>query len=650
MAARIMKSLTAAALAAPLMLAACGDSDVAEAPDAEADVAAMAADHPDPASAAPAAAAASQAAMADGEAVYRNFCAACHEDPADDSIPPRAAVAELSPDEIVATLRTGVMRIQGDALTDEQHVAVAEYLTGREVSGGVELSEAAMCAADAPIPAGAEAGWNGWGRTPANTRFADAGITAEDLPNLRLKWAFGIPDATQMRAQPAVYGGRVFFGSQPGMVYSVDAESGCVRWAFQAQGGVRTAISVGPVTDGSGAAVFFTDATATAYSVDAGTGDLRWTAKLDDHAAATGTGAPTLYDGVLYAPVTGVSEESTAAAQNYECCTFRGSITALDAETGETIWKTYTTPPAEPRGTNEAGQQLWGPAGVGVWSAPTIDADRGLLYAATGNAYADPDPGTSDSVIALDLASGDFAWVTQLHSDVWIMGCSAPPPGAPGAGGGAPGPNENCPDMVGPDFDFSASPALTDMPDGRQVLAVTQKSGLAYGLDPAAEGELLWTFRWGRGSGIGGVWGTATDGERAYFAVADVGSDQAGGVHAVDPATGEQIWFAPHQTPLCQPGPGCSSVQSAAVTAIPGAVLSGSADGGMRAYDAETGEVIWTFDANRPFDTVNGVEATGGSFDGPGPVFADGMMVMTSGNGGFVGRPGNVVLAFEVAE
>jgi polyvinyl alcohol dehydrogenase (cytochrome) len=204
--------------------------------------------------------------------------------------------------------------------------------------------------------------------------------------------------------------------------------------------------------------------------------------------------------------------------------------------------------------------------------------------------------------------------------------------------------------MVGPDFDFSASPVLATMPDGRQMIAATQKSGLAYGLDPEDGGKLLWTFRWGKGSGIGGVWGAASDGQRAFFAVADVGSEQAGGVHAVDLLTGEPEWFAPPQDLLCAAGPGCSAVQSAALTAIPGAVFSGGQDGGMRAYDSETGALIWTFDANREFETVNGVAGNGGSFDGPGPVVADGMVFMTSGNGGFVGRPGNVLLAFEPAE
>ncbi len=592
----------------------------------------------------------------EGAEVYETFCAACHETPPDDATPPRASLEQLDPDEIVAALTEGVMRLQGAAMSADQHVAVAEYLTGETVGGGLVMSAEAMCASPAPIPADASAPWNGWGRTPANMRYApDAGIDAASIPDLRLKWAFGIPGATQMRAQPAVFGGRLFFGSQPGNVFSIDAETGCAHWVFAAGGGVRTAINVGPVDveDSSGHAIYFSDATATAYAVDAESGQQIWSAKIDDHPSATGTGAPTLHDGVLYVPMTGVSEESTASNPDYECCTFRGSITALDASTGAVLWKTYMTEEPQPRGTSDAGAPLWGPAGVGIWSAPTIDAQRGLLYAATGNAYADPEPGTSDSVVALDLETGDFVWTSQLLPDVWIMGCSAPPAAlAPPGGAEPPPPNENCPDDVGPDYDFSASPLLVTLADGRQIIAATQKSGMGYGLDPDAAGAVLWQYRWGAGSPVGGVWGAASDGARIYFPVADNFSPEAGGLHAVDALTGEPLWAAPPQPLLCEPAgaPGCTAVQSAAATAVPGAVFSGAQDGGMRAYDAQTGAVIWTFDANREFDTVNGVEATGGSFDGPGPVAANGMLYVTSGNAGFVGRPGNVVLAFEAQD
>ena len=256
---------------------------------------------------------------------------------------------------------------------------------------------------------------------------------------------------------------------------------------------------------------------------------------------------------------------------------------------------------------------------------------------ATGNAYAEPDPGTSDAVIAIDLKTGEPAWVNQLLPDVWIGGCNEEE-------------NPNCPDDIGPDFDFSASPILTSTPSGRELLVVPQKSGLIYALDPNNQGKVVWQYRAGPGSPVGGVWGSAVGDGLAYAAVGGYIFTEGGGIHAVDLETGEQSWYTPPQDLLCAEGPGCSATQSAAVTAIPGAVFSGSADGGMRVYSAESGDVLWVFNANRSFDTINGVEASGASFDGPGPVIAGGMMYMLSGSAGFVGRPGNVLLAFAIQE
>ncbi|MBF8270784.1 MAG: Cytochrome c protein, partial [Gammaproteobacteria bacterium] len=320
---------------------------------------------------------------------------------------------------------------------------------------------------------------------------------------------------------------------------------------------VRTAISAGPITTAnkSGYAVYFADARATAYAVDAGTGRLIWSRKLDTHPSARATGAPTLYEGRLYVPLSGVSEESTAADPKYGCCTFRGSISAVDARTGTVIWKTYMVDEPKPRGKSSTGAQLYGPAGVAIWSAPTIDPQRDLLYAATGNAFADPQPPTSDAIVALSLATGAFQWVNQiLPGDVWIMGCDLQ------SSGGNPkaGENPNCPEKVGPDFDFSASPVLTRLPDGRNMLIITQKSGVGYALDPDQNGQLLWEYRWGMGSPIGGVWGAAVDKQAAYFAVADIVSPTPGGLHAVDLQTGKRLWYTPPEKPLCITGQGCS--------------------------------------------------------------------------------------------
>jgi polyvinyl alcohol dehydrogenase (cytochrome) len=503
--------------------------------------------------------------------------------------------------------------------------------------------EQGLCTATAPLrDAGPQ--WNGWGPGVTNTRFQPAeagGITGADVPRLRLKWAYGLPREQQARGQPAVFGGRLFVGSQAGAVYALDAKTGCTLWQFFPAAGLRSATSVAPYkypNGRDGYAVYFVDAKAHAYALDADSGAQLWTTQVDDHPLVRGTGAVTVYDGKVFVPMTGINEAMGGASPDYSCCTFRGSMTALDAATGKVLWKTYTIPEPKPRGTSSSGKPLYGPAGVGIWNAPTVDAKRGLLYSGTGPAYAGDDPPTTDAVIAFDMKTGAIVWANQFTKDTWLAGCA-----------GQEDKNANCPKSTGPDLDFSASPILTVNSAGRDVIVIPQKSGMVYALDPAERGKTLWSYRAGPGGPVGGVWGSAVEGDRMYVAVGGYRSNPTGGIHAIDVDTGMRIWYAPPQPLLCSPpGAACSATQAAAVTAVPGAVFSGSADGGLRAYDARDGKVIWTFDANRDFDTVNGVPGRGGSFDGPGPVVAGGMMYVLSGDAGFVGRPGNVLLAFAV--
>ncbi len=503
------------------------------------------------------------------------------------------------------------------------------------------------CESTPPLSDSSVHRWNGWGPTVTNTRFQGeeaGGITADDLPSLKLAWAYGLPREQQARGQPAVIGGRLFVGSQAGALYALDAKTGCTHWQFFPEAGVRSATSVGPhrFADGrDGYAVYFVDAQGYVYALDADSGEQLWQTRVENHPSVRGTGALTLHEGRLYVPMTGIGEAMSGADPEYPCCTFRGSLTAVDAATGEVIWKTHTLPEPQRRGTSSAGAPLWGPAGVGIWNAPTIDAERGLIYSGTGPAYADAGttPETTDAVIAFDLETGEIRWTNQFTRDVWLLGCDD----------GAD--NPNCPTEQGPDLDFSASPILTTTSDGRDVIVIPQKSGMVYALDPDDEGSTLWSYRAGPGGPVGGVWGSAVDGDQMYVAVSGFSNEETGGIHAIDIRTGERLWYTPPQPLLCDPpGPRCSATQAAAVTAVPGAVFSGAADGGLRAYSAEDGEVLWTFDANRRFDTVNGVEANGASFDGPGPVVADGMLYVLSGDAGFVGRPGNVLLAFSVEE
>ena len=576
----------------------------------------------------------------DGAAVFQKACASCHLQPAAGSrAPGREVLAAIAPEAILTTLTTGNMFRQGSELTEAERRAVAAFLAGRPVGTPAPAPIVGRCTAAAPAlrAADLENGWNGWGASAANTRYATAArttIKAADVPKLKLKWAIGFAGVNSARAQPAVIGDRVFVGSESGDVLALNAKTGCTYWRYHAQAGIRSAVSVGPYKRAgqTGYAVYFADGTPSAYAVDANTGQELWSRKLDDHTFARATGSPTLYNGRLYVPLAGVGEEGQGGQARYECCTFRGSVSALDANTGTVVWKSYTIPDAPAaRGKNAEGRTIWGPSGAGVWGAPTVDPDRRSIYITTGNNYSGPATMTSDAVIAMDMETGRHRWVFQpTPNDVWAGGCGRSNP-----------PGGQCPETLGPDHDFSMSPVLAKV-GGKDLLIVHQKSGMAYAVDPE-KGTKVWEYRTGAGAGLGGQWGAAVDDRNAYFGV-----NGPGGLRGVDAATGKEVWTTPPGERLCGTVRGCSAAQGAAVTAMPGIVFAGSMDGGVRAYSAADGKVVWQFDTNREFETVNGVPAKGGAMDGPGPVVSGGMVYVLSGYVSLIGRPGNVLLAFGV--
>ena len=322
---------------------------------------------------------------------------------------------------------------------------------------------------------------------------------------------------------------------------------------------------------------------------------------------------------------------------------------------GDKLWQTFTIPdPAAPTRMSPAGTQQYGPSGAAVWATPTIDEQRGALYVATGDNYSDPPTNTSDAVLAMDLKTGKLLWSAQLTSnDAFNNACSIPIPG-------------NCPATHGSDYDFGQPPILLPLHAGKRALVIAQKSGMAYGIDPDAKGKMLWQTLVGKGGLFGGSqWGSASDEARVYVAISDLALSavpdpksakgyrlvldphQGGGLYALDPRSGKIVWSAP-ATPCDASRTGCSPAQSAAVTAIPGVVFSGSVDGHLRAYSATTGRVLWDTDTARDFPTVNGKPANGGSIDGAGPAVVSGMLFVNSGYGEWGGMPGNVLLAFSV--
>ncbi len=575
--------------------------------------------------------------------LYVKHCSGCHDSGTVERAPGRDALRAFAPESILGALSGGKMTAQGSVLTDDQKRTMAVYLSGRpfgDPAAGEARNMPNRCGARPPARPRTGADWNGWGGDPGNSRFqASPGITAADVPRLKLKWAFGFPRTASAYGQPAIVDGRVYAGSDSGYVYALDAETGCVYWSFQARSGVRTAMSVGPLKSGSHRrAVYFGDASANVYALDADTGERLWSDHPETHALARITGTPALHDGRLYVPMSS-GEESAGGLPNYQCCTFRGSVIAYDAVTGKRVWTGYTIPePPAPTKKTSTGTQLFGPSGAAIWSAVTVDPKRKLLYVATGDGYSAPAEGSSDAVIAFDLKTGQRAWVRQvLKGDVWLTGCVQQTNPK----------SETCPPDMGPDFDFGANPVLRRMANGKDVLIAGQKSGIAWGFDPDKRGEIVWQQRVGRGSSTGGVqFGPAADNDQGYFATSDQFlNKEAGGLTAVSLATGAMVWSV---KPGCPPSGPCAPAQSAAVTVIPGVVFSGTLDGMMRAYATKDGALLWEYNSVRDYKTVNGVEGRGGMLNGPGPVVANGMFFMNSGYAAIGGNaPGNVLLAFE---
>jgi polyvinyl alcohol dehydrogenase (cytochrome) len=589
----------------------------------------------------------SAAAPPDGEAVYRQSCGTCHDrapKPGEARRPRREEMAAMTADAVLKALTTGVMVDQAVMLSPEEKAAVAVFVAGKPLLGPGEAKPSGRCAPPAAALADplSQPHWNGWGADAANTRFQKvemARLAAADVPRLKLKWAFAFPGATRAWSQPTVAGGRVFVAGQGGAVYALDAQRGCIVWQHQPEGEVRSAISLGPL--GTRFAVYFGDSKGSVTALDAETGEPLWKSRVDDHPSARLTGAPLLHAGRLYVPVSS-HEEVAAGNPKYECCTFRGSVVALDAATGKQLWKTYTVVDA-PKQTrvNKAGAQMWGPSGGAVWSTPSLDPEKGVLYVGTGNAYTDPAPGTTDAVIAMDAKTGRLLWSRQPQAgDFWNFSCPSPE-------------KVNCGEAAGPDFDIGVSPILRALPGGRRILVVGQKSGMVYGLDPDHEGKIVWEARVGQGSPLGGVeWGPAADEQVAYVAVSDVVApkpQEAGGLFALKLATGEKVWTAAPKPECIDPAKrGCTGAQSAAITVIPGVVFSGGIDGHLRAYSTADGSVLWDVNTIREYETVNGVPGKGGSLDAPGPTVVNGIVYVSSGYGLFRGIPGNVLLAFSV--
>ena len=400
------------------------------------------------------------------------------------------------------------------------------------VAGAIGCGTGSSCGGDTPQTSPADAGhWLRGGGDLHNTRFqgSETIIDASNVGTLAPKWEETA--AGDVSATPTTDGKNIYFPDWGGNVNALSAATGAVLW--QKVISSRTS----PLIVDNGAAVIvgtpvFGGTPADIVKMDSQTGATIWTTVVDTHPAAVITASPVLAQSTVIVGVSS-SEEFVSADASYPCCTFRGSVVAVDESTGNILWKTYMVP--------DNGGGPGGYSGGAVWgSTPMVDLARGLIYVATGNNYAVPDSVAAcqtltpnspmcidpanhiDSVVALDLATGVIRWSFQaMFSDNSTNGCLF---------------GVNCEAPRGPDHDFAQAPIYVDTAFGPVVFA-GQKSGVGYGLNADA-GTLLWRTQIGTQL----MWGSATDGCRIYVASTKGLTGDAGVWSALNPATGKILW------------------------------------------------------------------------------------------------------------
>jgi len=582
-----------------------------------------------------------------GGGLYAQHCAVCHDGNVVRA-PQRYILEQGSPETILAAMVDGPMREVSKGLTEREKTAIAEFITGRKIDNtDVRLAGVACDAPRKDFDHAQPPVFSHWGLEPGASHFippAVASLKKTDLSELEVDWAFAYPAANRARSQPAVGGGALFVGSQSGLVYAFDLETGCTRWQFMASAEVRNAMTLSAWDTADPDAdplLYFGDLSGNQYAVSAVTGALRWKKRMDLHGNATLTAASELSEGVLYVPVSSL-EEGAAIAADYPCCTFRGSVVALDAMTGEELWRRFFIPEAVETGKNDAGTPLYGPSGVPIWAGMALDSDR--LYIATGDDYSGDGSVTSDAIIALDKTSGKTLWVRQARfGDVWNGSCE-------NAG------RINCPEDSGPDWDYGAGPVITRDATGRRIVLAGDKGGVVAAMD-AETGESLWKNKVGRGGVVAGInFGIAAHDGKVFVPVSDVpdGRDYdepaKPGLYALDVTTGDYVWQAPALRDMCLGRPGCYPGYSAAISVTDDFVLAGANDGWLRAFDVNDGTLLWEFDTTQATTAVDGRSAKGGSIGGgQAPLVVGDRIILNSGYA-FAGKmPGNALLVLRPA-
>ena len=573
--------------------------------------------------------------------IFNNNCVSCHSGGVPRA-PHLTTFQVMSADYILSTLN-GVMSAQAEGLSSEEKIGISEYITGGKVS--TSLPEPNFCKSNnEPIVLVEENSYKEWGYDKENSRYTKSNLNSQNAKKLKLKWVFAYPAASRARSQPSISGNTIFVGGQNLYLYALDRQTGCVRWRTKVDGEIRSAPAI--YFSEKGNFLFAGDYEGNVYKINPYNGEKIWVKSLRYHPRVILTGSLRVDNDIIYVPLSS-REWADGADPEYQCCSFRGGIMALDVAGGNELWTSYSIP-LPPKGTgkfNNMGVEILAPSGVPVWNSPTFDTAKNLIYYGTGEAYSSPAAETSDSVIAINKLNGDIEWVYQAESgDAWNMGCFVEA-------------DANCPEQDGPDWDFGASVVLANI-DGKSVLFAGRKSGHVYGLDPDNKGKPLWIKRIGKGGFAGGVhWGMATDNKSIFAAVADTNfinkfpGPATPGIYSLDGISGEINWrFTPIDRCPENTKPACDIGISAALTATNDLVIGGGFDGWLYVLNKNTGELIWEFNTAIDFSSFTNVPSNGGSIESDGPVIIDNNIFINSGYqyGGRLG--GNVLLNFEISE
>lgn len=605
-----------------------------------------------------------------GNSLFDKHCASCHDNPAMHA-PTRQSLAGFSKESVMIAMEFGKMQPMAAHLSKQERSLIAMYLSGADTQSYAWL-DASRC--DKNVSDGIASGdktkyVTSWGLGKHNKRFASnktAGITKANVSTLELAWSFAFPKVTDMRSQPVIIGNIMYVGDKAKKLYALDRTSGCVLREADFITGVRSSITLANNEQGE-PLLIFADSLATVYAVDPSTFDIVWQTQTKLFEKSVITGTISYDDNKLFVPISSY-EVAVTGSTSYVCCQSHGGVIALDATNGEQLWQWHATENATLQGLNSDGLEQYGPSGASVWTTPMIDEKRRRIYFGTGENLSNPATDSSDSIFALDIDTGALAWHFQAtKGDVWNAACWS---------GGA-----NCPENAGGDVDFGASVILTKLPDGSEILLAGQKSGEVYALNPdpkGVEGELIWKTRVSLGTTNGGIhWGMAVSGQRLIIPVSDPERDRldytpAPGLYALDITSGDLLWDKPVQR-QCEfdeqyrPASGLEAMRSSkkqsledqyscsfyyglssAATATPELAFSAGLDGIVRAYDIETGDILWQAETAKAFQASNGIEGHGGAIDVVGQVVADGWLYVFSGYSMFGQLPGNMLLAYKV--